>query len=79
MVVNMTLKEVLKGKNNITIWELEYINGENMVVGGCYYANGIFIQIDGSFFSNCTQILAYDWENANTLKVFRKYDNSNTM
>ncbi len=58
----MTLKEILKGKNNIFIKEYERYFDDLIFVGGTYYANKTFIPIDGSFFVLGLKPSAYEWK-----------------
>lgn len=67
----MTLKEILNGKNNVRIKEYERWGDKLIFIGGCYYANKIFIPLDKGFYSNCTKITAYEWKNDEVLMIVR--------
>lgn len=73
----MTLGEVLKGKTQIRIKEYERLGDKLYFIGGCYYADGIYIHIDGGFYSKCVKLNAYEWKDNNTLMIVREKDDDN--
>lgn len=67
----MTLREILKGKNNIRIKEYERWGDGLIFVGDCYYADNRFIAIDGSFYSYDLEVNAYEWDRSDVLMIIR--------
>ena len=67
----MTLKKLLEGKNNIFIKEYERYYDDLIFIGGTFYANKSFIEIDGSFFVLGLKPSAYEWKDSNTLMIVR--------
>lgn len=67
----MTLKEILRDKNNIYIKEYERYFDELIFVGGTFYANKRFIPIDGSFFVLGLKPSVYEWKDDHTLMIVR--------
>ncbi len=67
----MTLREILKGKNNIRIKEYERWGEGLIFVGGCYYADKRFIAIDGGFYSYDLEVNAYEWDSKDVLMIIR--------
>ena len=69
----MTLKEILKNKNNILIREIAYEPFEDRVIliGATYYANGQLIPLDGGFYTLVLIPSAYEWGNDGNLMIVR--------
>ena len=71
-----TLRQILKGKNNVRIMEYEPFGLNMIFVGGSYYADGLLFAIDGSFFALDMEVSEYEWKEDNTLMIVRKrHDN----
>lgn len=68
----MTLREMLKGKNNIRVKEYERYGDRLIFIGGCFYANNQIIRIDGSFFPLDLELNAYEWKDSHTLMIVRR-------
>lgn len=67
----MNLGAILKNKNNVRIKEYELYGDGLIFVGGCYYAGGRLIALDGGFYSLDTPVDAYEWLDNGTLMIVR--------
>ena len=67
----MTLREILKGHSNVVIKEYEPFGSGLILIGGCYYADNQFIEIDGRYFAFDVEINAYEWKKNNVLAIVR--------
>lgn len=68
----MTLREILKGRNNIRVKEYERYGDRLIFIGGCFYADNRVIPIDGSFFPLDLELNAYEWKDDRTLMIVRQ-------
>lgn len=68
----MTLREILKGKNNVLIREYERLGDRLIFIGATYYAGGQLIELDGGFYTLDLQPCAYEWDNNGNLMIVRK-------
>lgn len=67
----MRLDEILRSKNNVRIKEYERWGNALVFVGGCYYANGRLIMLDGGFYDLDTSVTAHEWLDNSTLFIVR--------
>lgn len=67
----MTLGEILKGRSNIRIKEYERWGDGLLFIGGSYYADNRFIQIDKYQYTLNTPVNAYEWRDNNVLMIIR--------
>ena len=66
----MKLKELLEGKSQVRIKEYEPWGNGVIFVGGCFYADNTFIQLDGNQYSANTEVAATEWD-GNILMIMR--------
>ena len=67
---DMKLGDILDGCNNIYVREYEPWGNGVIFVGGCFYADNTFIQLDGNQYSANTEVAATEWD-GNVLMIMR--------
>lgn len=67
----MTLREILKGKNNILVREYERLDDRLIFIGATYYAGGQLIPLDGNFYTLSLEPCAYEWDKDGNLMIVR--------
>ena len=67
----MSLKDILKGKNNILVREFEPFEDRLIFIGATYYAGGQLIPLDGGFYTLSLIPSAYEWDDDGNLMVVR--------
>ena len=66
----MRLGDILDGCNNIYVREFEPWGNGVIFVGGCFYADNTFIQLDGNQYGVNTEVAAVEWDD-NVLMIMR--------
>lgn len=66
----MKLGDILDGCNNIYVREFEPWGDGVIFVGGCFYADNTFIQLDGNQYGKATEVAAVEWDD-NVLMIMR--------
>lgn len=66
----MKLGDILDGCNNIYVREFEPWGDGVIFVGGCFYADNTFIQLDGNQYGVNTEVEAVEWDD-NVLMIMR--------
>ena len=67
----MTLREILKGKNNILTKEYERFGDRLIFIGATYSAGGQLISLDGGFYTLDLEPCAYEWDDDGNLMIVR--------
>lgn len=67
----MKLRELLAGKNNVRIREIEKYGDSYIFVGGAYYNGKSILPLDGGFYPMEMKLEIYDWEDEETLVIVR--------
>ena len=65
----MKLKELLAGKNNVRIREIEKYDDSYIFVGGAYYNGKAILPLDGGFYPMEMKLEIYDWEDVCTGRI----------
>lgn len=66
----MRLGDILDGCNNIYVREFEPWGSGVIFVGGCFYGDNTFIQLDGNQYGVNTEVEAVEWDD-NVLMIMR--------
>ena len=70
--MNMKLREILNGHNQVYVAEYlpEDEIGYEPFVGGCFYADGRLISLDGKEYELDVEVASYQWRDRNDVKVW---------
>lgn len=67
----MTLREILKNKNNVFLKEYERHGDRLIFIGATYYTGGQLISLDGGFYNLDLEPCAYEWTEDGNLMFVR--------
>ena len=70
----MKLRYLLKGKNQIYVAEFTQewfpqLGNIKRFYGGCFYADGELMSLDGDIYNLDAEVVEYKWRNATDLEV----------